>query len=60
MTKMTYIQAIDNALEIIDTALATDPTMWENMDATAEKLIALKEQLAKRSKKNRKSKKLPF
>ena len=54
MTKMTYTQAIDNALEIIYTALATDPTMWENMDVTAEKLTALKEQLAKRSNGDRK------
>ena len=49
MTNMTYAQAIDNALEIINTALATDPDMWEDMDVTAEKLTALKEQLAKRS-----------
>ena len=48
MTNMTYVQAIDNALEIINTALATDPNMWENMDVTAEKLEALKGQLAKR------------
>ncbi len=49
MTNMTYVQAIDNALEIINTALATDPNMWEDMDVTAEKLEALKEQLTKRS-----------
>lgn len=49
MTNMTYATAIDNALEIINTARATDPEMFENMDATAEKLLALKEQLAKRS-----------
>ena len=48
MTNMTYAQAIDNALEIINTALATDPEMFENMGATAEKLEALKAQLAKR------------
>ena len=51
MTNMTYAQAIDNALEIINTALATDPDMWENMDVTVEKLTALKEQLGKRSTK---------
>jgi hypothetical protein len=51
MTNMTYAQAIDNALEIINTALATDPDMWKNMDVTAEKLKALKEQLGKRSTK---------
>ena len=49
MTNMTYAQAIDNALEIINTALATDPEMFENMDVTVEKLEALKGQLAKRS-----------
>lgn len=49
MTNMTYVQAIDNALEIINTALATDPNMWENMDVTAEKLEALKAQLEKRT-----------
>ena len=48
MTNMTYVQAIDNALEIINTAIATDPDMWENMDVTVEKLEALKGQLAKR------------
>lgn len=48
MTNMTYAQAIDNALEIINTALATDPEMFENMGATVEKLEALKAQLAKR------------
>ena len=48
MTNMTYVQAIDNALEMIDTALATDPSMWENLDVTRDKLEALKVQLAKR------------
>lgn len=48
MTNMTYAQAIDNALEMINTALATDPSMWENLDVTRDKLEALKIQLAKR------------
>ena len=48
MMNMTYAQAIDNALEMIDTTLATDPSMWENLDVTRDKLEALKVQLAKR------------
>ena len=48
MTNMTYAQAIDKALEMIDTALATDPSMWEDLDVTRDKLEALKVQLAKR------------
>ena len=54
MTKMTYAQAIDNALEIIDTVLATDSSMWENLDVTRDKLEALKAQLAKRNSGERK------
>ena len=54
MMKMTYAQAIDNALEIIDTVLATDSSMWENLDVTRDKLEALKAQLAKRNSGERK------
>ena len=54
MMSMTYVQAIDNALEVIDTALATDPSMWENLDVTRDKLEALKAQLAKRNSGSRK------
>lgn len=54
MTKMTYVNAIDNALEILNTAMATDSTMFPNMSETAEKLEALKAQLVKRASGERK------
>lgn len=54
MTKMTYVNAIDNALEILNTAMATDNAMFPNMSETAEKLEALKAQLVKRASGERK------
>ena len=52
MTKMTYAIAIDNAINTIE-AISNDITGFDP-DETIEKLTALKEQLAKRNKGERK------
>ena len=52
MTKMTYAIAIDNAINTIE-AMSNDITGF-NPDETIEKLTALKGQLAKRNKGERK------
>lgn len=51
MTNMTYAQAIDTAISIIEAYFGEDVAMTEiiDSDAVKEKLTALKEQLAKRS-----------
>lgn len=50
MTKtMTYVEAINVALEMIDTAMATDPNMFDGMAEAQERLEALKVQLGKRN-----------
>ena len=54
MTKMTYVTALDNALEVLNTAMATDPDMFPNMAETIEKLTALKAQTEKRNTADRK------
>lgn len=56
MTKMTYVQAIDSALMVLDAYFGIDVTMTEpiDRDEVHDKLVALRAQLEKRHSKSRK------